>query len=53
MQDQLASFKDFNIAANWERPYSTLEPSYQATVIRSFYELYARVSLPLLRDSNA
>ncbi|VDK40020.1 unnamed protein product [Taenia asiatica] len=41
MTDQLAAFKELNVLADWNRLYSTLDPSYQATVIRAFHDLYA------------
>ncbi|CDS39985.1 isoleucyl trna synthetase mitochondrial [Echinococcus multilocularis] len=40
MTDQLAAFKELNVLADWNRLYSTLDPSYQATVIRAFHDLY-------------
>lgn len=40
MTDQLAAFRELNVLADWNRPYSTLDPSYQATVMRAFYDLY-------------
>ncbi|VDM17411.1 unnamed protein product, partial [Hydatigera taeniaeformis] len=41
MTDQLVAFRELNILADWNRPYSTLDPCYQATVMRAFYDLYA------------
>ncbi|KAL5966798.1 Isoleucine--tRNA ligase mitochondrial, partial [Taenia solium] len=41
MTDQLAAFKELNVLADWNRLYSTLDPSYQAAVIRAFHDLYA------------
>ncbi|KAL5111644.1 Isoleucine--tRNA ligase mitochondrial [Taenia crassiceps] len=41
MTDQLATFRELNVLADWNRFYSTLDPSYQATVMRTFHDLYA------------
>uniref|UniRef100_A0A5K3FQW9 isoleucine--tRNA ligase n=4 Tax=Mesocestoides corti TaxID=53468 RepID=A0A5K3FQW9_MESCO len=42
MAKQMSSFKDFNVIADWNNAYSTLDHSYQSAVISSFYELYAK-----------
>lgn len=39
--DQLVAFKELNVLASWSHPYSTLDPSYQATVMRAFGDLFA------------
>ncbi|VUZ52766.1 unnamed protein product, partial [Hymenolepis diminuta] len=42
MSDQASSFKRLNIHADWNHPYSTLDPTYQATVIRAFCDLHKK-----------
>ncbi|KAM7540637.1 hypothetical protein Aperf_G00000022499 [Anoplocephala perfoliata] len=42
MKDQAVAFRRLNIYADWNRPYSTLDPSYQAAVIRAFCDLHKK-----------
>ncbi|VDO05541.1 unnamed protein product [Rodentolepis nana] len=42
MSDQANSFKRLNIHADWNHAYSTLDNTYQATVIRAFRDLHRR-----------
>nr|CDS28813.1 isoleucyl trna synthetase mitochondrial [Hymenolepis microstoma] len=40
MSDQASAFKRLNMHADWDRAYSTLDHTYQATVLRAFRDLH-------------
>lgn len=39
---QRSQFKRFGVLGEWGRPYITMDPLYEADIIRSFGELYAK-----------
>jgi isoleucyl-tRNA synthetase len=39
---QRSEFKRLGIFGDWEKPYKTLSPDYEAAIVRSFHELYEK-----------
>nr|VZI28097.1 unnamed protein product [Spirometra erinaceieuropaei] len=42
MQSQLSAFEEFNLLVDWSSVYSTLCPSYQSVVLKTFRDLWLK-----------